>query len=80
MLVETHSEHIMLRLLRRIRETSENEFPPGAPSLTADQVAVIYSEQAADALKLTSLRIAADGDFIDRWPRGFFAERVKELF
>ena len=80
LLVETHSEHIMLRLLRRIRETSENELPPGAPSLTADQVAVIYFEQAADALKLTSLRIAADGDFIDRWPRGFFAERVKELF
>src|SRR5205085_5722076 len=30
LLIETHSEHIMLRLLRRIRETTENELPPGA--------------------------------------------------
>jgi predicted ATPase len=80
LLLETHSEHIMLRLLRRIRETSENELPPGAPRLTPDQVAVIYFEMTADLLKLTPLRIAADGDFIDRWPRGFFEERGEELF
>jgi AAA domain, putative AbiEii toxin, Type IV TA system len=30
LLVETHSEHIMLRLLRRIRETTENELPTHA--------------------------------------------------
>jgi len=33
LLLETHSEHIMLRLLRRIRETAEGELPPGAPSV-----------------------------------------------
>lgn len=80
LLIETHSEHIMLRLLKRIRETSENELPPGAPSLTPQQVAVIYVEPAADELRLTALRITADGDFIDRWPRGFFKERGEELF
>jgi hypothetical protein len=80
LLIETHSEHIMLRLLRRIRETSENELPPGAPSLTPQQVAVIYVEPAAEELRLTSLRITPDGDFIDRWPRGFFKERGEELF
>jgi hypothetical protein len=80
LLIETHSEHIMLRLLRRIRETSENELPPDAPSLTPDQVAVIYVEPTEDVLRLTPLRIAPDGDFIDRWPRGFFEERGEELF
>lgn len=70
----------MLRLLRRIRETAENELPPGAPSLTPDQVAVIYLEPSEDVLKLTPLRISADGDFLDRWPRGFFEERGEELF
>lgn len=79
-LVETHSEHIMLRLLRRIRETSENDLPPGAPSLTPNQVAVIYVEPTDDVLRLMPLRIAPDGDFLDRWPRGFFAERGEELF
>lgn len=80
LLIETHSEHIMLRLLRRIRETSENELPPGAPSLTPEQVAVIYVEPTEDVLKLTPLRITVDGDFLDRWPRGFFEERGEELF
>lgn len=80
LLIETHSEHIMLRLLRRIRETTENELPPSAPSLTPEQVAVIYVEPTEDGLKLTPLRITADGDFLDRWPRGFFEERGEELF
>ena len=40
-LVETHSEHIMLRLLRRVRETSEGELPPGAPSLTPEALSII---------------------------------------
>lgn len=80
LLIETHSEHIMLRLLRRIRETSENELPPGAPSLTPEQVAVIYVEPTEDVLRLTPLRITSDGDFLDRWPRGFFEERGEELF
>ena len=38
LLVETHSEHIMLRLLRRIRETTENELPPGVIGLSARRV------------------------------------------
>jgi hypothetical protein len=80
LLIETHSEHIMLRLLRRIRETSENELPPGAPSLSPHQVAVIYVEPTEDVLRLTPLRITPDGDFLDRWPRGFFEERGEELF
>lgn len=80
LLIETHSEHIMLRLLRRIRETTEKELPPGAPALTPELIAVIYVEPTEDVLKLTSLRIAADGDFIDPWPRGFFEERGEELF
>ena len=80
LLIETHSEHIMLRLLRRIRETSENELPPGAPSLTPKDVAVIYVEPTEDVLQLTHLRITPDGDFLDRWPRGFFEERGEELF
>ena len=33
LLLETHSEHLMLRLLRRIRETYENELPPGIKGL-----------------------------------------------
>ncbi len=80
LLVETHSEHIMLRLLRRIREMSENELPPGMIGLSPDDLAVIYVENTDDGVRFRPLRVDREGDFIDRWPRGFFEERAEELF
>lgn len=79
-LIETHSEHIMLRLLRRIRETTEDDLPPGAPSMSPDDLAVIYVQSADQNVTFTELRVDKDGEFIDRWPRGFFEERSEELF
>lgn len=76
----THSEHIMLRLLRRVREQSESEIPPGALGLTPDDLSVIYVEGSVDGVRFRPLRVGPDGDFLDRWPRGFFAERSEELF
>jgi hypothetical protein len=40
--IETHSEHQILRILRRIRETAEAELPKGMPPVYPDQVAVLY--------------------------------------
>lgn len=79
-LVETHSEHLMLRLLRRIRETTDNELEPGAPKLTPDDVAVYYASHEDGITNLQELRIDKDGEFIDKWPAGFFEERAEELF
>lgn len=79
-LIETHSEHIMLRLLRRIRETAEQELPPGIIGLTPDDLAVIYVEGSDDGVNFRQLRIDQAGEFLDRWPRGFFEERGEELF
>ena len=79
-LIETHSEHLVLRMLRRIRETTDGELPPGAPSLAADDIAVLWVEHQDDTTKLQPLRVDKTGEFIDRWPRGFFEERAEELF
>lgn len=79
-LLETHSEHMMLRLLRRIRETSEGELPPGAPELTPDSLSIYFAEQGEDGITFSPIRVDREGDFIDRWPRGFFSERVGELY
>src|SRR4029078_10445837 len=43
-LVETHREHLILRILRRIREPSERESPEGAPSFAEDKLSVLYVE------------------------------------
>lgn len=80
LLVETHSEHIMLRLLRRIREATAEELPPGAAGLSSADLAVIYVENADAGVRFRPLRVDAEGEFVDRWPRGFFEERAEELF
>lgn len=44
LVIETHSEHLMLRCLRRIRETSDGELAPDAPTVTPDDIAVHFVE------------------------------------
>lgn len=80
MLIETHSEHLLLRILRRIRETKEGQEIEEDLKVTPDQVSVVYMEQDEAGIRAQSLRIDESGEFIDRWPRGFFEERARELF
>ncbi|NUB42991.1 DUF3696 domain-containing protein [Fertoebacter nigrum] len=80
LLVETHSEHIMLRLLRRVRETDTGELPPGVIGIKPTDIAVIYVESREDEVVFRAMRVDNDGDFQDRWPHGFFEERAEELF
>ena len=80
LIVETHSEHIMLRLLRRIRETTDNELPPGVTGLKPEDLSVVYVESIDEGVAFRSLHVDAEGEFLDRWPRGFFEERAGELF
>ena len=80
LLIETHSEHIILRILRRIREAAENELPPGATGLKPADLSVIYVDKKEEGVQLRNLRVDEEGEFIDRWPKGFFDERTDELF
>jgi predicted ATPase len=43
-------------------------------------VCVLYFDPSPDGTtSVKRLRITEDGEFMDRWPRGFFAERDQEL-
>jgi energy-coupling factor transporter ATP-binding protein EcfA2 len=81
-LIETNSEHLILRILRRIREASEGstDYPANLPKVRPEDVAVIYAEPSSEGTILHHLKITEDGDFHDRWPAGFFTERADELF
>ena len=71
-IVETHSELLILRIQRRIRERK----------LQHSDVSVLYVDPNADdteGSKISQLRLDENGDFIDAWPDGFFEEGFDEL-
>ena len=78
-LIETHSEHLMLRLLRRVREASEGRLEHDAQAATPEDVAVYYVQPENGSARVVQLRVTPDGDFLDPWPDGFFSERRQEL-
>jgi len=79
-LIETHSEHLILRLLRRIRETAAGELPVGKTPLRPEDIAVLYVKPGSEGSEVIALPVNTEGDFDAPWPDGFFAERSKELF
>lgn len=80
LLIETHSEHLMLRLLRRIRETTAGELASGAPPLEPEALSVLHVAATPDGVVIKRLWIDPQGEFTTRWPKGFFEERAEELF
>lgn len=79
-LIETHSEHLLLRILKRIRQTHLQAAIAPELKINADDVCVLYFNPSPDGTTTVKrLRITEDGEFMDRWPRGFFAERDQEL-
>lgn len=79
-LIETHSEHLLLRILKRIRQTHLQASIAPELKINADDVCVLYFDPSPDGTTTVKrLRITEDGEFMDRWPRGFFGERDQEL-
>lgn len=79
-ILETHSEHLILRLLRRIRQTAEKTLPAGKTPIRPEDVAILYVKPSKEGSRVVCLPPNSEGDFDHQWPDGFFAERAKELF
>jgi hypothetical protein len=79
-ILETHSEHLILRLLRRIRETTDGELPEGLNPLTPDDICILYIKPSQKGSVIHEMPVTEDGEFKNKWPDGFFAERAEELF
>ncbi len=90
-LIETHSEHLILRLLRRVRETCSGEhfdtvLEKGKEEdlqnrieVRPEDVCVLYVSPKETGAEVIELSITEDGDFAQRWPGGFFSERFEDL-
>lgn len=79
-LIETHSEHLILRVMRRIRETTRNSPPEGKHPIKPEDVAILYVQPGENGSTVQELRIDEQGRFLDNWPQGFFEERLDEMF
>ena len=81
-LLETHSEHLLLRIMRRMRDTVNGTLPPGIPPVHPDDVAILFVQPKADGSTsvIEELRLDTDGTLVDHWPGGFFEEGFKERF
>lgn len=70
MLVETHSEHLILRLLRRVREGV----------LDPADLSILYVDLDDEgAAFVRRLEVDSDGDLVDGWPGSFFDERLDDV-
>ena len=70
-IVETHSELLILRLQRRIREGK----------IKPEDISVLYvdpNDESVEGSAIKVLRLGEDSYFKDTWPGGFFDEGLKE--
>jgi len=78
-IIETHSENLLLRLLRRIRESKKNLQPKGL-KLRTDGVAIYFFQQSEGHTQATRIDVDVNGDFIQPWPDDFFEIDFYERF
>lgn len=69
-LIETHSEHLLLRLQSHV----------ASGKLRPEDVAVyyVYTDKVAERKTVKRLQLGNDGLFKEKWPEGFFPERLIE--
>jgi len=79
-LIETHSEHLVMRLQRRVREQLAGETPLGMESFNPKDVSFIYlGRDSTGCVTASQIGLTPQGKFDAPWPNGFFAERATEV-
>lgn len=79
-LVETHSEHLLLRIMRRMRETSAGKLPDGFPEVRPEHVMVLFVEPDGARSLIREMPLNERGELVKAWPGGFFEEGLREIF
>ena len=70
-IVETHSEIILLRLLKLIRKGE----------LNSNNLRVYYFDvNDKEGSQITRMHISKEGELITQWPEGFFSNEIDEVF
>jgi predicted ATPase len=79
MFVETHSEHLLLRVMRRMRETHEGTVPEGVRPVRPEDVSVVLVEKDGSRSISRRMPLNERGELVKAWPGGFFEEGLREV-
>jgi hypothetical protein len=79
-LLETHSEHLLLRIMRRMRETYNHELPEGCLPVQPEDVSVLFVESDSRGSFVREMPLNKRGELVKAWPGGFFEEGLEEVF
>jgi predicted ATPase len=78
-LIETHSEHLMLRLLNRVRMQEGDEGFDESLKIEPENISAVCVYPHEGKPYYQRQTVTDDGDFELDWPEGFFEERFGEL-
>jgi predicted ATPase len=78
-LIETHSEHLLLRLMKRIRETQSDSNVAPDLALRAEAIAILFVETYEGRSVYREMPLNERGELVKAWPGGFFEEDLQEL-
>ena len=79
-LIETHSEHLVMRLQRRLREQMAGEALAETETLDPKDVSFVYlGRDQSGCVRVSHIGLTDQGKFDAPWPNGFFAERAAEV-
>lgn len=79
-LLETHSEHLLLRIMRRMRETDKGKLPDGVKPVSPEDVMVLFVEPDKTQSIIRQMPLNERGELVKAWPGGFFEEGLREVF
>lgn len=78
-LIETHSEHLILRVQRRIRESSKGT-PAEGRGLMSEDVVVYHVSTEGNRTRIRRIDLDRHGEFVQPWPDDFFEIDFYERF
>jgi predicted ATPase len=78
-LIESHSEYLLLRIMRRMKETHRGKLPAGLCQVRPDDVAVLYVEPVGTRSIVREMPLNEQGELVKDWPGGFFEEGLREV-
>ena len=78
-IVETHSEYILNKLMRKIGKTSVGQ--PEGEKITVEDQSIYYIRRNLESgqKKSEKIELVEDGALLEKWPEGFFSEHKEDI-